>query len=180
MVLKHVTQNASRFVVRSPPSDRHFLGYSDLYVVDVATVPHRLEDRVGETEGNNILHRLLSEIVVDAVDLAFIKDGVQLVVERSGRGEIGAERLFHNDASRPVGLRCHTDSSKSPDGGRVELRSGGQIVDPRCRPIDFDRCEPLLERSKICGTCDVALLVGKSGSKFLPRCFAKRFSAGVV
>ena len=45
------------------------LGDVDLHVVDVLPVPDRLEQAVGEAEGQDVLRRLLAQEVVDAEDL---------------------------------------------------------------------------------------------------------------
>jgi hypothetical protein len=45
-------------------------------VVDVVAVPERLEDGVGEAEDQQVLHRLLAQVVVDAVDLLLVEDFV--------------------------------------------------------------------------------------------------------
>ena len=50
------------------------LGHRDLHVVDVLAVPDRLEDAVGEAEDQDVLDRLLAQVVVDAVDLALAED----------------------------------------------------------------------------------------------------------
>jgi hypothetical protein len=50
-------------------ADAEVLGGGDLDVVDVVAVPHRLEQEVGEAEREDVLHRLLAEVVVDAEDL---------------------------------------------------------------------------------------------------------------
>ena len=39
----------------------------------------------------------LAEEVVDAEDLLLVEDLVQHVVERHGAGQVGAERLLHDD-----------------------------------------------------------------------------------
>ena len=49
--------------------DAERLGGGDLHVVDEAAVPDRLEDGVGEAQHQEILHRLLGEVVIDAVHL---------------------------------------------------------------------------------------------------------------
>jgi hypothetical protein len=74
--------------------------------------PERLEDRVGEAEREEVLHGLLPEVVVDAVDLRLGERLQQAGVQRAGAGEIDAERLLHDDARdaplrRPIqaGLR---------------------------------------------------------------------------
>ena len=61
-------------VVAAAPLDAQRLGDGDLHVVDVAAVPDRLEDAVGEAEHHDVLHRLLAEVVVDAVDLLLAED----------------------------------------------------------------------------------------------------------
>ena len=71
MVLYHVAQGAGGFVVTGPALYSECFGGSDLDVIDVARVPDRLENRVSEAENENILCRLLSEKMVDAVSLIF-------------------------------------------------------------------------------------------------------------
>ena len=53
--------------------DADLLGHGDLDVVDVVLVPDRLEQVVGEPEGQHVLDRLLAEVVVDAVELALLE-----------------------------------------------------------------------------------------------------------
>jgi hypothetical protein len=67
-------------------------------VIDVAGVPHGLEQGVGETQRHEVLHRLFSEIVIDAVDLRFGEDLADRLVQGAGRGTRLAERLFDDDA----------------------------------------------------------------------------------
>ncbi len=69
VVLDHVAHHARLLVVAAAPLDADRLGVRDLDVVDVLPVPDRLEDAVGEAEDEQVLHRLLAEVVVDAVDL---------------------------------------------------------------------------------------------------------------
>ena len=67
MVLDHVAQRAARLVVTRAALDAERLGGGDLDVVDVAAVPDRLEDGVGETQDHDVLRRFLAEEMVDAV-----------------------------------------------------------------------------------------------------------------
>jgi hypothetical protein len=64
--------------------DRERLGHVDLHVADVLAVPHRLEQAVGEPEGQDVAHRLLAEEVVDPEDLRLVEDGVHRLVQRAG------------------------------------------------------------------------------------------------
>ena len=59
------------------PFDAEALGHRDLHVLDVVAVPDRLEERVGEAEVEDVLHRLLAEVVVDAEDALLGEDAVQ-------------------------------------------------------------------------------------------------------
>ena len=109
MVLHHVAQGADAFVVAGPRRQHFaglgvvlgqalFLGHGDLHVVDVLAVPERLEDAVGEAQHQQVLHRLLAEIMVDAIGLIFgerLGDGGD---DLAGAVEIAADRLFDDDA----------------------------------------------------------------------------------
>jgi len=48
-------------------------GGGDLHFGHVPPVPQRLEDPVAETKSQDVLHRLLAQVVVDAVDLPLRK-----------------------------------------------------------------------------------------------------------
>ena len=80
-------------------------------MIDEIAVPDRLEQAVAEPKGEDVLRRLLAEEVIDAEDLLLGEHLVQRVVERDRAFEIGAERLFHNDArsARELGLAQHLD-----------------------------------------------------------------------
>ncbi len=100
MVLHDVAEGAGRLVEAAPVLDAEGLGDGDLHVVDVAAVPHRLEDGVGEAQGQDVLDRLLPQVVVDPVDLVFLEDLVQGGVEPVGTGQVAAERLLDHQADR--------------------------------------------------------------------------------
>ena len=93
----HVAEGSGGLVEAGPLLEAERLGYVDLDVVDVVAVPDRLEEAVGEAERQDVLRRLLAEEVVDPEDLLLVEHLVQLGVERDGRGEVGAERLLHDD-----------------------------------------------------------------------------------
>ena len=61
-------------------------------------VPEQLEEPIGEPQNEDVLHRLLAEVMVDPVYLLFVEDAPQRRIERAGRFEIVAERLLHDDA----------------------------------------------------------------------------------
>src|SRR5438046_1909749 len=74
MVLHHVAQGAGGFVVPGAPFYPECFRGGDLDVIDVARVPDWLENRIGETENENVLRRLLPEKMIDAVSLIFGED----------------------------------------------------------------------------------------------------------
>jgi hypothetical protein len=65
-------------------------------------VPDRLEERVGEPEIQDVLHRFLAEIVIDTEDRVFGKRAMQRLVAAIAPTRGRAERLLDDDA-RAVG-----------------------------------------------------------------------------
>jgi hypothetical protein len=74
----------------------------DQHVRDVLAIPDRLVDAVAEAQGQDVLHGLLPEEVVDAEDLRLVEDGVDGLVQRARRAQVRPERLLH-DHARPLG-----------------------------------------------------------------------------
>ena len=68
VVLDHVAGGADAVVVAGAAADADVLGHRDLHVVDVVGVPDRLEQVVREAHREDVLHRLLAEVVVDPED----------------------------------------------------------------------------------------------------------------
>ena len=107
----HVAIGAGLLVESDAIADVERLRHVDLNVIDEVAVPDRLEQAVGETEGEDVLRRLLAEEMIDAENLLFGKYFMQSIVERNRALEIGAERLFHDDARAlgEIGLTKHFD-----------------------------------------------------------------------
>lgn len=80
-------------------------GCADLDAVDVVAVPQRLEDAVREAQHENVLHRFLAQIVVDAVNVPLGENIAQQSVQLAGRFEVAPERLFDHDAPPASGFR---------------------------------------------------------------------------
>ena len=98
MILHHVAQGSRVFVVASPVPDADLFCHRDRHVVDIASVPDRLEERIGETECQDILNRLLAEVVVDAEYLGFV-EALPECSRHFLRGfQVMADRFFHHDA----------------------------------------------------------------------------------
>ena len=67
-------------------------------MVNVRSIPERLEDRVGKACEQNVLHGLFAEIMIDAVDLGFVQSFMNLQIQLLSRLQIGAEGFFQNHA----------------------------------------------------------------------------------
>src|SRR5258708_19529993 len=70
-------------------------------MVNVAPIPDWLENAIGEAKNQDILHRFLAKVVIDAIDLLFAKDPGHLAIQFSGRNQVMPERLLDND-TRPA------------------------------------------------------------------------------
>jgi len=69
MVLDDVPHGAGVLVEPTPALHSDVLGHRDLDVVDPGAVPDRQEDGVGEAEGEQVLDRVLRQVVIDAEHL---------------------------------------------------------------------------------------------------------------
>ena len=83
--------------------------------------------RVCEAENQDVLHRLLAQVVIDAVDLLLGKDAMtaSFSCEPAGR----AERLFDDNPPRAARLIGQPAGAKLHDGSFVEARGRCQIID---------------------------------------------------
>jgi hypothetical protein len=97
VVLEDVADRAGLLVEAGAALDAHRLAHRDLNVVDELAIPDRLEDAVGEAQGEQVLDRLLAQVVVDAEDLALDEVVGDLGVELLGAGEVMAERLLDDE-----------------------------------------------------------------------------------
>jgi glucose-6-phosphate dehydrogenase assembly protein OpcA len=75
-----VAQGAGALVVPGPAADAAVLGGGDLDAVDEVAVPDRLEQRVGKAHCDQVLNRLLSEVVVDPEYLGLVEHAQHLPV----------------------------------------------------------------------------------------------------
>ena len=108
VVLHHIAQRARLLIERPAALDADFFRRRDLDVIDIVPVPDRLEDPIGKAKDQDVLHRLLAQVVIDAEDLVFVEDPVHFVVQLARRVQIVAERLL-DDARAP----CPSPASPS-------------------------------------------------------------------
>ena len=97
VVRHHVAQRAGLLVELAAVLDTDGLRDGDLNVIDLLPVPQRLEQAVGETQRHDVLDRFLAEEMIDPVDLMLLQRFQDLGIERLGRSQIVAERLFDDD-----------------------------------------------------------------------------------
>jgi hypothetical protein len=84
VTLHHVPDNALDIVVAGAVLHSNALSHRDLHVIHVVAVPQGLEDGVGEAEGEDVLHGLLAQVVVDPVHLGLVEYSVDGPVEGPG------------------------------------------------------------------------------------------------
>ena len=104
MILHHVTKRAGRFVECSSALHAYGLGNDQLDMIDIAPVPDRFENRVANAKNEQILGRLLSKVVIDPIDLVFLKNGRQLAVQLASGTQIMSKRLLDNNPAPAVVL----------------------------------------------------------------------------
>jgi hypothetical protein len=100
MGLHHVPCLAHRIEVAAPLLDPERLGDRDLDLLDIAPVPERFKERVGESEDRNILDRVFAEIMVDTEYLLLAHQLLELIGQSPRRIPVRPERLFGDD-TRP-------------------------------------------------------------------------------
>ena len=67
-------------------------------MVDVLGLPQRLEQRIAEAQRQQVLHRLLAEVVVDAEGLVLVEGVPDRVVDLLRAGQVASYRFFDDHA----------------------------------------------------------------------------------
>ena len=123
----HVAVGAGLVVEVGAALDGQRLRHVDLHVGDVRAVPDRLEQAVGEPEGQDVVDRLLAEEVVDPEDLRLVEDRVHGLAELDRGLAVGAERLL-DDHPRLVAGQAGV--AEHADHGRERRRRDGEVEEP--------------------------------------------------
>lgn len=100
----------------------------DLNVADVAPIPARLKQRIGEAKCQDILHRLFTQVVVDAVDLRFREKTDQRSVQCTRQLQVLAKRFFEHDP-RPPAIVRYPDALQLLGDGFHHRWGRGEIED---------------------------------------------------
>ena len=170
VVLEHVAHHAGLIVIATASAYIHILGHGDLDVGNVAPVPHRLEQRVGKTQEQDVLRGFFAEIVINAVHLMFPERLVHPVVQRDGGSEIMPEGFFDDDPPPAFGFGRHVGGGQIVAGGAIELRRGGQIIEA-VGGLAFNLAQPPIHLVVIFRHFQVAPHVADARRKLGPRLF---------
>src|SRR5438445_8526453 len=94
-------------------------------MVDVAAVPDGLENSISKAESQNILDGLLTQVVIDSIDLLLFGEFQQLLVQRFRRLQIAPEWFFDDNPAPVMILFPHQSSFRQIlyDGTKVVWRS---------------------------------------------------------
>src|SRR3954467_4542043 len=98
MVLHHITDGADLFVESTEAFDADLFGHGHLHARDLLAIPYGLQERVGEAEVHEVLHRFFTKVMVNAKDRRFRKRPMQRSVQSLGGREVAAEWLFDDNA----------------------------------------------------------------------------------
>ena len=127
MILDQIAQRTGSLVVAGAGPDPEVLGNCDLDVVDEVAIPDGLEQRIREPQRDQVLDRLLAQVVIYPEHLRLVEHSQYLRVQLPRRSQVVAERLLdHDPGLRPLAAV----ESRSPElarDQREELRRGRQV-----------------------------------------------------
>src|SRR5437764_630548 len=88
MILHHIADSSCLFVVAATTFYPQIFRHRNLHAVNVATVPDWLKDAISQAEDEDVLHGLLTQIMVDTIDLLFFEDLANLTIQLMCRSEV--------------------------------------------------------------------------------------------
>ena len=106
VVLHDVADNAELIEVSTTALCSERLLEGDLDVVDVMPVPGGAEEGIAKSENKDVLHHLLAQVVVDAVELILLPIGLQGLLQLPRASQVLAERLLDLDAPNMLEARA--------------------------------------------------------------------------
>src|SRR5689334_24982815 len=128
MVGNHVAQCTGGLVKFGAELDPDGFRHRDLHVVDVITVPDRLEDSVGEAQYHDVLDRLLAQEMIHTIDLRLRQRLENLRIQRPCGSEVAAKRLFNDDAAKASAIfLCEPSRAELLDDRAEQLAGDGKI-----------------------------------------------------
>src|SRR4051794_7864050 len=121
VVLHHVADRAGPIIEAPAALHSEIFRHGDLDLVDIVAIPDRFQERICESEEDEVLDGALSQIMIDAEDVLLREMLVQHAVQRPRRLPIAPEG-FLDDEPRPV----HDSGTSELPGDQPEqpLRDG--------------------------------------------------------
>ena len=95
--MKHVAYHAGFLVVPSARFNADVLCRSDLNVMNPLPIPQRLEDRIRETEDEDVLYSFLAEVMIDTKDLMLGEEAQDKMIQIGCRLEVAPKWLLDDD-----------------------------------------------------------------------------------
>ena len=105
-------------------------------MVDHFPAPEGFEEGVSEAQSQEVLHRFLPQVMINAVNLVLFKARADLIINTAGGGLIVAHGLFEHDAHVPGDQAARLEALGD---GAEEVGRGGEI----------DGSEPILETREL-------------------------------
>src|SRR5690625_8029206 len=99
MILNHISERARLIVVPASVLNIYCFGDRYLDIVDVISIPEGVKDSIRKPEGQNILHRLFAQVVVDPKNLTLFKVSRQVIVKSSCTFKDPAKRYCNHDTA---------------------------------------------------------------------------------
>ena len=94
-------------------------------MIDVARAPQALENIVGKAQGQQVLHGLLAEVVIDAENLRLVKILHQRAIYFERTRQIVADRFFDDDPREVRRARLRYQARLGQPLDRSPIASGG-------------------------------------------------------
>src|SRR5260370_37015903 len=115
VVLQHDADGSCLFIVCPATFQADILSHGDLYVVDIAPVPHGFKNAVCQAKDQDILHSFFAEVGIDAIHLFLSKDSCNLAVKLSSRVRIMPKGVFGDKTPSTLVALVQASTAKGID-----------------------------------------------------------------
>ena len=99
MVLYHIAQLTDAIVVSPSPFNADLFSNRDLHVVNATLIPLGIDKPVSKPQHQQVLHRLLTQVMVNPVNVALVEKASQGLIDLAGGGQAFANGFFKNDSA---------------------------------------------------------------------------------
>src|SRR5712671_5951659 len=103
MILHHVADGPRLIIEGSAALDAKVLRHGDLHALHVMAVPERLEERVGKSKEQHVVHGLFPQIMINSENVPLLKTLEQNAIQPLRGRAVGAKRFLHDDARSFLG-----------------------------------------------------------------------------